>query len=377
MQFSLWDAASGGSQLGGTLTVAPVGVTNGLFTVTLDFGTRVFTGPPRWLEIAVRTNLLSFTTLSPRQPLAATPYAILAGNISGVIADSSLPASPSFSGTVSSGGFSGSGTGLTALNASQLASGTVPDARLSENVARTNQVWLLGGNEGTSPGTHFLGTTDNQSLELLVNNQRALRLEPNTDNAPNVIGGYAGNYVSNTVVGATIGGGGAGNWFGTAYTNRVLGSFGTVGGGVGNTASDWYATLGGGYNNIASGFIATVGGGFANIASAGGATVPGGRDNRAGGIYSFAAGHRAKANHTGTFVWADVQDANFESTDPGQFPIRASGGVGINNTAPVAPLTVAGNGPFNSRGAAADRPRMLRSRNRRTFAVKQPNLTAP
>ena len=33
-----------------------VPVTNGLFTVTLDFGTSVFTGPARWLEIGVRTN---------------------------------------------------------------------------------------------------------------------------------------------------------------------------------------------------------------------------------------------------------------------------------------------------------------------------------
>jgi len=42
--------------------------------VTLDFGSGVFTGNARWLEIAVRTNGASgFVTLTPRQPLTPTP----------------------------------------------------------------------------------------------------------------------------------------------------------------------------------------------------------------------------------------------------------------------------------------------------------------
>ena len=58
------------------------------------------------------------------------------------------------------------------------------------------------------PGAHFLGTTDYQPLELKVNNQRALRLEPNTNGAPNVIGGFEGNQVGAGVYAATIAGGG-------------------------------------------------------------------------------------------------------------------------------------------------------------------------
>jgi len=55
-------------------------VSNGLFTVTLDFGAN-FPGANRWLEIGVRTNGGgAYTTLSPRQALTATPYAIMAGN---------------------------------------------------------------------------------------------------------------------------------------------------------------------------------------------------------------------------------------------------------------------------------------------------------
>jgi type VI secretion system secreted protein VgrG len=76
LTFSVWDASTGATQVGNTLTNAAVGVTNGLFTVTLDFGSGVFDGNARWLEIGVRTNgSTSFVILAPRQALTATPYA--------------------------------------------------------------------------------------------------------------------------------------------------------------------------------------------------------------------------------------------------------------------------------------------------------------
>src|ERR1035437_5315798 len=53
--FSLSNAPSGGSQVGGSVTNLAVGVTNGLFTTTLNFGA-VFTGNDTWLAISVRTN---------------------------------------------------------------------------------------------------------------------------------------------------------------------------------------------------------------------------------------------------------------------------------------------------------------------------------
>ena len=49
MEFYLRDAASGGNPVGTTNTIAPVAVSNGLFTVTLDFGGGIFDGNSSWL----------------------------------------------------------------------------------------------------------------------------------------------------------------------------------------------------------------------------------------------------------------------------------------------------------------------------------------
>lgn len=78
LRFSLWDADAGGSQIGSTVTVSDVDVSNGLFTVPLDFGTDSFDGQQRWLEVEVRSpaGAGTFTLLSPRTAILATPYAL-------------------------------------------------------------------------------------------------------------------------------------------------------------------------------------------------------------------------------------------------------------------------------------------------------------
>jgi hypothetical protein len=77
-EFKLYDAASGGSQVGSTVASNDVNVSDGLFTVELGFGSNVFTGDARWLEIGVRggSETGAYTTLTPRQPLTAAPYAL-------------------------------------------------------------------------------------------------------------------------------------------------------------------------------------------------------------------------------------------------------------------------------------------------------------
>lgn len=95
--------------------------------------------------------------------------------------------------------------------------------------------------------------------------------------SPNVIGGYAGNVISDTVVGSTIGGGGAKN-----YINRIAHSYATIGGGNANTASGLRSTIGGGGFNATNGQESTIGGGSGNSASDY-AVVGGGSQNRADG----------------------------------------------------------------------------------------------
>jgi hypothetical protein len=80
LQFSLSSTLYEKGYIGPTLTVAPVQVQNGSFTVLLDFGAGVFDGSERWLEIGVRPDGSKdlYTVLSPRQPITAAPYALFA-----------------------------------------------------------------------------------------------------------------------------------------------------------------------------------------------------------------------------------------------------------------------------------------------------------
>ncbi len=77
-RFRLYDANTGGHQVGPTVIRNDIPVRNGLFNVTLDFGSIPFQGEARWLQIEVRpgTSTGSYTTLAPRQPIQAVPYAL-------------------------------------------------------------------------------------------------------------------------------------------------------------------------------------------------------------------------------------------------------------------------------------------------------------
>jgi len=141
----------------------------------------------------------------------------------------------------------------------------------------------------------------------------------------NVIGGPPNDFVltwaantDNTIVG------GDDNTIGTNCTEAF------IGGGDGNFITDGNSdgTISGGFINQiqTNSYAATIGGGFSNIVAGYSATVPGGDFNVAG-TNSFAAGHRAKAVNSGSFVWADNTEADFTSTANRQFAVRANGGV--------------------------------------------------
>jgi trimeric autotransporter adhesin len=290
----------------------------------------------------------SGATLNGQPILSGT---VPGGNLAGIYSNA-----VTFNNTGNS--FTGNGNGLSNVNA------------LTLNGLASSNLWQLGGNNVRTG--QFLGSTNNEALEIKVNSERAMRYVYASNGTyravANIIGGFSGNAVGNGVVGAVIAGGGS---RGFGFTNQVLADQGTVSGGLGNVSSGSGATVGGGAYNLSSGPGAAVSGGYANLASgytavvAGGhnntntgpwatlgggalnmvsafyATVPGGFSNSATANYSFAAGQRANANHQGTFVWADSQDADFASSDSNQFLIRAEF-TGLNRSTPLTYAEVFG-----------------------------------
>jgi hypothetical protein len=119
-----------GGQAGNTLTNAATAVSNGLFSVALDFGPGVFNGSNLWLQIGVRSNGGgAFTPLAPMQPVLPSPYAILAAtadNLAGPLPAAQL--SGAYPGNVTldnaanifAGTFFGDGSGLTDVDAAWL-----------------------------------------------------------------------------------------------------------------------------------------------------------------------------------------------------------------------------------------------------------------
>ncbi|HLF27767.1 MAG TPA: glycosyl hydrolase family 28-related protein [Anaerolineae bacterium] len=82
-RFTLWNAPSGGAQIGALQTKTSVALTEGVFTIPdLDFGSGAFNGDARWLQIAVKCpGDAAYTTMNQRQALTAAPYAQFAGTI--------------------------------------------------------------------------------------------------------------------------------------------------------------------------------------------------------------------------------------------------------------------------------------------------------
>ena len=274
--------------------------------------------------------------------------------------------------------------------------------------------WELGGNAGTLASSNFLGTTDAQPLVLRTANVPALRISPDSTVVSggaltaSLVAGSRANVSFAAARGAVVAGGGAvaaadPQFPSLAGPNRVASAYTTVGGGSNNTAGDptdadgttaAFAVVAGGSGNLASRLGAAVSGGVGNLASGDGsavigggtntasganATVLGGSANCAGGQLSLAAGTRAKVRpgtdsgnpgtgcsgvgasgdangDEGSFVWADSQNANFLSTGPNQFLLRAAGGVGINTTAlnTSADLVLGARAATNGGDADAD-----------------------
>src|SRR5262245_44966368 len=71
-QFALFDSLNGGTQIGATEVKNNVAVSNGTFSLTLDFGGSALNGDARFLQVSVRSpaGAGTFNTLSPRQAMS-------------------------------------------------------------------------------------------------------------------------------------------------------------------------------------------------------------------------------------------------------------------------------------------------------------------
>lgn len=330
LQFAIYDSSTNGDLLGGPVTNSAVGVTNGLFTTTVDFG-NVFAGGSNWLEIAVSTNgANNFSTLAPRQQLTPVPYAIMAEQVYGLTVQTTAGigapniiegspvnyATPGIVGATISGGGATNIYGVAYSNSVTAGFGTVGGGY--ENTVNGYVATIAGGILNINNGAFgYIGGGYQNSV---------------SGQASTIAGG---EYNNASAVFSTIAGG---------QQNSASGQYGFVGGGVLNSASGTNATVGGGFGDSASGPYATVGGGYGNSAGGVYSTIPGGNNNLASGDWSFAAGQNAQAINMGSFVWSDTEGTPFTSTANNQFLIRAAGGVGIGTNNPMAPLVVAGNG---------------------------------
>lgn len=394
-----------GIQQGCTVTVENVPVEQGLFQVSLDFcdGFIQSNGADRFLETSVNDIVLAPRQPVTPAPLALRALSVAAGvpgaspfirdantgNIEYRFGDQVFRFQPAtdpdttfstgesprvtlghannraeqFGDTVSGGGVSanpnvasggmstiGGGQGNTASgfgNTIGGGSGNATTASFSTvsggsfNIANASNS-TVGGGQGNRASNQwsFIGGGRNNAASALfstIGGGENNEIDPNADHA-NISGGQS-NVVSNDV--------------------------GAVGGGSRNTAGGLASTVGGGTDNRASSSWSSIGGGDDNTASGSWSTVAGGRNNCAGGQYSWAGGRRAKVRpgsgsggggtgcasvlgsgtvegDNGTFVWADSQDADFVSSGPNQFLVRARGGMGLNTNAPDAELHVLG-----------------------------------
>ncbi len=252
LRFALYDVATDGHQVGSFVTADDVPVTNGLFCVVLDFGVNAFPGADRWLEISLRpgAEIGDYIVLTPRRALTATPYAsyapyagtaltatsVPAVNLTGTVPLARLPGEVVLNnetGVMLSGAFSGSGVGLTDVNADlldgrdgtfyqdarNLTAGTLSDARLSANVALLNANQVFNGSNVFAAASLFAGATRMTNTDNLIvgthagdgaslSNLTAAYLSGTVPIATNFIGYLAGDVTgsqSNTVV-ATVGG---------------------------------------------------------------------------------------------------------------------------------------------------------------------------
>ncbi len=362
-QICLFDSTDGAVPLDCAPDFSDVPVEDGLFALQLDFGAMAFMGEERFLEIRVREATESgYTILSPRQLIRRVPEATHAAfvaweGIEGIPADIADGDADS-GGTVTS---VSAGSGLLGgpITTSGSLSLDTSAVQLPTTAACTTGTYLTSINpDGSTLCSAITGVDPDQNFSIDTRGGDTFRITPSTIDdfsmpaqpaSASVIAGSPANTVSAGVEGATIGGGGAqgpdlsDDVDTTEGPNSVIGDFGTVAGGVSNsagaagavggggnnaatgdydavmggrdnTASGGFGFVGGGTANLVSAFAGTVSGGTGNVASTDRATVVGGENNEALGRYSTVGGGTDNCAG-GDYSWAGGRAAKIAYSD--------------------------------------------------------------
>ncbi len=318
-QFSLFDALSGGAQQGTTQTVANQLVTNGIFAVSLDFVNcsgctcpTCFDGSPRFLEIAVKpTGGLTYTTLGPRQPVSATPYAIRSLNGLSITGGGSFENSNTFGGV---------GAG-----ASNTPSGTSTDGNFNSFFG-----WQAGSLNTTGHLNSFFGWEAGGAN--VVGNQNAFfGFETGSSGAGN----------GNTLIGSNADFATA---FATGDNNTLLGFGARLNSGLTNATAIGALAQVTQSNSLVLGGISGANGGTDTKVGIG-TTAPG---YKLEVIDPASNGLRVQTNGSGGAVASFGGNGAFFVDGPGtiggRFAVLENGKVGIGANSPAQKLTVSGTG---------------------------------
>jgi hypothetical protein len=354
-QFTLWDSLSGGAQQPQpspvTVTKTNVPVTNGVFTVQLDFGASAFPGADRFLETGVRLNGGgTFTILAPRQPISSTPYAIRSASASS--ADVATTAT--------------NATQLGGVDANQYV--VTSDSRLSDPRAPTagssNYIQNTASQQASSnfnisgdgmAGGTLSGNIINASTQLNLAGSRAFAVTGAAGFAiTNTFGGLdsgTANSPANGGVLNTFFGAGAGRLNSSGAENSFFGSSSGRSNTTG-TGNSYFGDLAGASNTTGlNGSFFGSGAGFSNTTGGQNSFFgqQSGNSNVGGGNNSFFGAHSGQANISGTsnsFFGVQTGFANTTGSFNSFFGERA----GLNNTANNNSFFGSGTGYSNTTG---------------------------
>ncbi|MFZ1701370.1 MAG: hypothetical protein WBO10_00175 [Pyrinomonadaceae bacterium] len=298
LDFRLFSAASGGSQQGTTITANNVAVANGVFSVTLDFGSQ-FPGANRFMEIRVRSaGGGAFTLLTPRQPVNSSPY-----SIKSLTADTATNATQL--GGFDAAGFIRNGTGQQAASNFSISGNGTAGGTLRADIVRSDTQFNIGADRILSnAGSSNIFVGKNAGRDNTGSFNSFLGVDAGRDNTTGTYNSFFGAYAgqrtttgsSNAFFGAGAGlnntSGASNSFFGTN-----AGSFNTIG-----SSNAFFGDLAGsnnttGQNNAFFGYVA--GQNTTTGASNAFFGVHAGQQNTTGGYNAFFGLNAGNTNTTG------------------------------------------------------------------------------